>query len=138
MADITPIVPLENIAVDDDDLTARKGDIGSGKYLLSGWDDFVEPILKVKRDLYNDIQSNTGYDDEQMALVKDTSNQTMLDKISFMAIAEILRANNLYDAASVYDATAAQIPLKYTYDENEDDIQDDGEVELVNSTTFGR
>jgi len=138
MADITPIVPLENIEVLDADLTARKGDIGSGKYLLTGWSDFSEPILAVKRRLYDDIQANTGYTDTQMALVKDTSNQTMLDKISYMAIAEILRANNLWEAAEGYDGIAAQIPLKYVNDRDEDSEQDEGEVELVNPVTFGR
>jgi len=138
VGNVTPIVPLENIPVDDDDLTARKGDIDSGKYLLSGWTDFSEPILTVKRRLYNDIKANTGYTDTQMALIKDTSNETMLDKISFMAIAEVMRANGLWDAAEAYDGQASLISLEYVYDSDEDDEQDEGEVELVNPLRFGR
>ena len=138
MGNVDPIVPLANIPVADSDLTARKGDIGSGKYLLTGWSDFSEPILTVKRRLYSDIKSNKGYTDEQMALIKDTSNETMLDKISFMAIAEILRANNNWEAAEAYDGQASLIDLEYVYDADEDDEQDEGEVEIVNPTRFGR
>ena len=138
MSNIPAIVPLANIPVVDADLKAKKGDIVIAKYGFDDQADFSEIITSVKQELHNKIQTANGYDDDTMALVKDTQLETMKRKIVYQSISEVYRSNNRWDAADSYQAKADRTPIEFVVDSNEDDTQDTGELDRVPSYVFGR
>lgn len=138
---------LANITVADSDLEKFQPNISN--YLFEYQDDFSDIITRIKEDLYGRIksyekQNYSGYSnaeiDEAMENIQDYSEEKFLYKIiCCMTIAEIFRANRMYDDADAWDNKAKEIPLSYWIDEDEDSIADANEDQpLQPRVKFGR
>lgn len=137
---------LANITVVDTDLDNIVPNISD--YKFSGQTDFSDQIAEARKDVYRMVyvdMENTYPSKTHSAIktevekVKDFSETPNLkDAIIRLSLARIFKGNSLLELADAYEVEASQIPLKYHYDEDSDNVVDTGEIKVRSKYVFGR
>ncbi len=128
---------LDNITIDDAALAKVHPDIDD--YKFEGQSNFNEDIAIVKREVYRDLRRQTGLEDADLAKIKDYSTDTsLLDKICFLTISNIMANNGRMDMAEHYEAKGNAIQYEYYVDDNSDDTTQEHEKRQNNRLKFGR
>jgi|FLOH01.1.fsa_nt_gi hypothetical protein len=138
---------LTEIAVTIADLKVVRPDILNFQYDTES-DSFAEEINRAKSILYRQVKDNERLNQPSLTeaeltalllLVKDISDVEYLkERLVLLTIAEIFKANDMFETSSIYERDSNNVELIYYVDANDDGIIEISEERKIQRVSFGR
>ena len=138
---------LTEIAVTIADLKVVRPDILNFQYDTES-DSFAEEINRAKSILYRQVKDNERLNQPSLTeaeltalllLVKDISDVEYLkERLVLLTIAEIFKANDMFETSSIYERDSNNVELIYYVDTNDDGIIEISEERKIQRVSFGR
>ena len=138
---------LTEIAVTIADLKVVRPDILNFQYDTES-DSFTEEINRAKSILYRQVKDNERLNQPSLTeaeltalllLVKDISDVEYLkERLVLLTIAEIFKANDMFETSSIYERDSNNVELIYYVDANDDGIIEISEERKIQRVSFGR